>query len=147
MIVLDTNVVSELMRRRPDEAVLAWVDREESRQLAITSVTAAELLHGVARLPRGARSLKLRLAVDALLVEDFAGRMLSFDGPAAVHYGELVAARERAGRPIAVADGQIAAICRLHGALLATRNVRDFEGTGIDVLDPWAGAAVATPLR
>jgi toxin FitB len=137
MIVLDTNVVSELMRRQPSEVVLDWVDGEDASGLAITAVTAAELLHGVARLSGGARRRKLAAAVDALLVQDFAGRILPFDGSAAIHYGELVAARERAGRPVSVADGQIAAICRHHGALLATRNVRDFEATGVDVLDPW----------
>jgi len=144
MIVLDTNVVSELMRRRPDEGVVRWVDGEDPRTLAITAVTAAELLHGVARLPRGARARRLADAVDAMLLEEFAGRVLSFDGSAAVHYGELVAARERDGRPIAVADAQIAAICRHHGALLATRNVRDFQDVGIRVLDPWAAAMVSS---
>lgn len=138
MIVLDTNVVSELMRRRPDAAVLAWADAEDPRTLAITAVTTAELLHGVARLPHGARMHKLAAAVHGLLLEDFEGRVLSFDAPSALHYGELVAARERAGRPIGVADAQIAAICRHHGALLATRNVRDFEATGVELLDPWA---------
>jgi predicted nucleic acid-binding protein len=140
MIVLDTNVVSELMRRRPAEAVLSWVDGEDASSLAITAVTAAELLHGVARLPNGARRRKLTVAVHGLLAEDFAGRILPFDGSAAIHYADLVAARERDGRPVSIADGQIAAICRHHGAALATRNVRDFEVTGVDVLDPWGGA-------
>ncbi len=138
MIVLDTNVLSELMRRRPSEDVLSWVDEEDPRTLAITAVTAAELLHGVARLPHGARRRKLTAAVDGLLTEDFAGRVLPFDGAAAVHYAELVAARERDGRPVSVADGQIAAICRHHGATLATRNVRDFDAAGLELLDPWA---------
>jgi toxin FitB len=137
MIVLDTNVLSELMRRAPAAVVLEWVDGEDPRTLAITSVTAAELLHGVARLPRGARRSKLAAAVDGLLTEDFAGRILPFDGAAAVHYAELVAARERDGRPVGMADGQIAAICRHHGAALATRNVRDFEATCVATLDPW----------
>jgi hypothetical protein len=138
MIVLDTNVLSELMRRRPSEDVLRWIDEEDPRTLAVTAVTAAELLHGVARLPRGARRRKLEAAVDGLLTEDFAGRVLPFDGAAAVHYAELVAARERDGRPVSVADGQIAAICRHHGATLATRNVRDFDAAGLELLDPWA---------
>ena len=138
MIVLDTNVVSELMRRRPSPAVLGWIDGEDSGRLAITAITAAELLHGVARLPNGARRRTLTAAVGGLLTEDFAGRVLPFDGAAAVHYGPLVATRERAGRPVSVADGQIAAICRHYGATLATRNVRDFAATGIELLDPWA---------
>lgn len=118
-------------------AVLSWIDGEDAAALAVTAITAAELLHGVARLPNGARRRKLAAAVSGLLTEDFAGRVLPFDGAAAIHYGRLVAARERAGRPLSVADGQIAAICRHHGATLATRNVRDFAATGIDVFDPW----------
>jgi toxin FitB len=141
MIVLDTNVVSELMRRRPDAAVLGWIDASDANGLALTAVTAGELLHGVARLPNGARRRRLAAAVHDMLLEDFAGRVLPFDGAAALHYGELVAAREHAGRPISVADAQIAAICRYHGAALATRNRRDFEATGVDVLDPWALAS------
>jgi len=138
MIVLDTNVVSELMRRRPDAAVLGWVDAADPRELALTAVTAGELLHGVARLPNGARRRRLTAAVHDLLVEDFDGRVLPFDGAAAVHYGGLVAARERDGRPISIADAQIVAICRHHGAALATRNARDFAATGVEVVDPWA---------
>ena len=139
MIVLDTNVVSELMRRRPAPAVLAWIDGEDSGGLAITAITAAELLHGVARLPNGARRRTLTAAVGGLLTEDFSGRVLPFDGAAAIHYVPLGAARERAGRHVSVDDGQIAAICRHYGATLATRNTRDFAATGVDVLDPWLG--------
>jgi predicted nucleic acid-binding protein len=137
MIVLDTNVLSELMRRRPAARVLRWVDEQDASALAITAVTAAELLYGVARLADGARKAELAAAVDALVREDFAGRVLPFDVAAATHYAELVAERERHGRPVSVSDGQIAAICRCHGARLATRNVSDFDATGIGVLDPW----------
>lgn len=141
MIVLDTNVVSELMRRRPDAAVIGWIDGLDASGLMLTAVTAAELLHGVSRLPNGARRRWLAAAVHDMLVEDFDGRVLPFDGAAALHYGELVAAREHAGRPIGVADAQIAAICRHHGATLATRNGRDFEATGVEVFDPWTAPA------
>jgi toxin FitB len=138
MIVLDTNVLSELMRRRPATRVVRWVDEQDAGGLAITAVTVAELLYGVARLADGARKAKLAAAVDALVREDFAGRVLPFDVAAAAHYAEVVAERERQGRPVSVSDGQIAAICRRHGAALATRNVRDFEATGIAVGDPWS---------
>jgi predicted nucleic acid-binding protein len=138
MIVLDTNVLSELMRRRPAARVVRWVDEQDASALAITAVTVAELLYGVARLADGARKTELAAAVGALVREDFAGRVLPFDAAAAEHYAELVAERERQGRPISTADGQIAAICRCHGTRLATRNVRDFDATGITVLDPWA---------
>jgi len=137
MIVLDTNVLSELMRRRPAARVVRWVDEQDASGMAITAVTVAELLYGVARLPDGARKTELAAAVDALVCEDFVGRVLPFDVAAAAHYAELVADRDRNGRPISVSDGQIAAVCRCHGAALGTRNVRDFDATGIVVLDPW----------
>ncbi|MGB2709948.1 MAG: type II toxin-antitoxin system VapC family toxin [Conexibacter sp.] len=137
MIVLDTNVLSELMRRRPAARVVSWIDEQDASALAITAVTAAELLYGVARLAQGVRKTELAAAVDALVREDFAGRVLPFDASAAEHYAELVAERDRKGRPVSTSDGQIAAICRSHGARLATRNVRDFDATGITVLDPW----------
>jgi len=138
MIVLDTNVLSELMRRRPTARVVRWVDEQDASGLAITAVTVAELLYGVARLADGARKTKLAAAVEALVREDFAGRVLPFDTAAAEHYADLAADRERQGRPVSVSDGQIAAICRCHGTRLATRNVHDFDATGITVLDPWA---------
>jgi predicted nucleic acid-binding protein len=138
MIVLDTNVLSELMRRRPAPRVVEWVDEQDPSALAITAMTAAELLYGVAGLRDGARKAKLASAVQALVREDFSGRVLPFDVAAAEHYAALVSGREQQGRPVNAADGQIAAICRHHGARLATRNVRDFEATGVGVLDPWA---------
>lgn len=137
MIVLDTNVLSELMRRRPAARVVGWVDEQDASALAITAVTVAELLYGVARLAAGARKTELAVAVDALVREDFAGRVLPFDVGAATHYAELVAERERQGRPISVSDGQIAGICRHHDVALATRNVRDFEAGGVALIDPW----------
>ena len=137
MIALDTNVVSELMRPAPSPSVVAWVDAQPADELAVTAVAAAELRYGVARLPDGARQRALAAAVDALLAQVFGGRVLPFDSAGAVVYGELVAARERAGRPISSADAQIAATCLAHGARLATRNTRDFVATGVDVVDPW----------
>jgi predicted nucleic acid-binding protein len=137
MIVLDTNVLSELMRRRPAARVVAWVDERGADTLAITAIAVAELLYGVARLSRGARKTELAAAVGGLVREDFSGRVLPFDSAAAQHYADVVSERERQGRPISTADAQIAAISRCRGAVLATRNVRDFEATGIEILDPW----------
>lgn len=137
MIVLDTNVVSELIRAEPAPQVLAWVDARPARTLAITAVTAAELLYGVARLPRGRRASLLADAVRDVLEVDFAGRVLPFDLIAAAHYADIVTARERSGRPISAADAQVAATSRSHGSALATRNERDFDGLGIDVVNPW----------
>ena len=137
MIVLDTNVVSELMRPVPNPAVLAWADAQSDRDLWLCSVVVSELLYGLARLPSGARRLQLTQAFEAMLAEDFAGRVLAFDLPAAVVYADLVAAREQLGQPLAMADAQIAATCLAHGARLATRNTRHFEGLGLVWLNPW----------
>lgn len=137
MIVLDTNVVSELMRPDPAAGVVAWVDRRPADEVFLTAVTAAELLYGVTRLPSGNRKATLALKVRELLEEDFEGRVLPFDVGAADHYADIVVSRERAGRPVSMADAQIAAVCRCFNADLATRNVKDFGGNGVRILDPW----------
>ena len=137
MILLNTNVVSDLMRPVPNPAVLAWVDAQSDRGLWLCSVVVSELLYGLARLPMGSRRAQLTQAFEAMLAEDFAGRVLAFDLPAAVVYADLVSAREQQGQPLAMADAQIAATCLAHGARLATRNVRDFEGLGLSWLNPW----------
>ena len=137
MIVLDTNVVSELMRNMPDENVVQWVDRHPVNDVFLTAVTAAELLFGVERLPDGHRKGVLMVKVAELLAEDFDGRILPFGTAAAAHYAQVSAARERDGRPISMADAQIAAICLHHNAGLATRNIKDFIDTGVRVLNPW----------
>ncbi|UIF89017.1 type II toxin-antitoxin system VapC family toxin (plasmid) [Cupriavidus necator] len=137
MIVLDTNVLSELMRAQAEPAVVDWLDRQEQDSLAVTAVTVAELLYGIARLPEGRRKTGLRDAALQMLDEEFAGRVLAFDEDAAVHYAALVSQRERTGRPISMADAQIAAICRHHAAALATRNTKDFDGVDIILANPW----------
>lgn len=137
MIILDTNVVSELVRPRPEPAVLRWLDGQNALDLATTAVTSAELLVGIEMMPNGARRRGLEIAVERVVDELLAGRVLSFDVDAAPFYAEIGATRQRAGRPIDIPDAQIAAICRLHGATLATRNERDFEGTGVGVFNPW----------
>lgn len=139
MIILDTNVLSELTRQAPDEGVLAWLDALPADQIATTAVTVAELLYGVARLPDGRRKQGLLAAVHALLDEDLRGRVEPFDARAADRYAIVATTRELLGRPISVAEAQIAAICHARNARLATRNVKDFEDTGIDVVDPWQG--------
>lgn len=137
MIVLDTNVVSELFRPRPDPAVVRWLDAQPAGEVAITAVTAAELLYGVARLPVGRRQAALAEAVVAVLRVDFDGRILPFDAAAAESYAEIVAARERDGRPISQADAQIVATCASLGLPLATRNTKDVTGAGVTLVDPW----------
>ena len=137
MIVLDTNVISELARQVPDPGVLSWLDSLEVSELATTAISAAELRYGVARLPEGHRKRELTVVIRGILTEDFHGRVLPFDERASVRYAEIVSGRERIGRPIGVADAQIAAICRDLGATLTTRNTADFEETGIELIDPW----------
>lgn len=137
MIVLDTNVVSEIFRPEPEARVLRWLEGLTG-EVAITAVTLAELLTGVRRLPDGRRRSVLAERIDVAL-EPYreTGAILPFDAAAAEQYADVLVARERAGLPIHTADAQIAAICRAHGATCATRNVKDFAGTGVDVLDPW----------
>nr|WP_315226695.1 type II toxin-antitoxin system VapC family toxin [uncultured Limnohabitans sp.] len=137
MIVLDTNVVSELMRPTPNADVLAWLDSQAADALWLNSVVLSELLYGIARMPEGARRAQLAQAVQAMLAEDFAGRVLPFDAEAAAAYADLVATRERQGQPVAMADAQIAAISLVHGASLATPNTKHFEGLGLSLRNPW----------
>jgi predicted nucleic acid-binding protein len=137
LIVLDTNVISELTRQFPAPGVITWLDSLQAAEVATTAITAAELRCGVARLPSGHRKAELTAAIDALLRDDLRGRVLSFDEPAAQRYADIVSGRERRGQPIGVADAQIAAICRTVDATLATRNTDDFEDTGIEIINPW----------
>jgi toxin FitB len=139
VIVLDTNVLSELIRPEPDERVTSWVDSLDAGEVATTAITVAELLYGVGRLADGRRKKRLEEAIRGLIEEDLDGRVQAFDAVAAERYATIVGEREKSGRPISMADAQIAAICRTAGATLATRNTRDFEGTGVEVVDPWAG--------
>ena len=137
MVVLDTNVVSELMRKDPSAEVLAWMDNRPTRELFVTAVTEAEVRAGIAILPEGARRRNLAEAAERAFAGLFAGRVLSFDSGAARAYAEIAWARRTLGRPIS--DCQIAAIARSRGMAVATRNVRDFGDMGIDVIDPWKG--------
>jgi len=137
VIVIDTNVVSELMRAAPSEAVLDWFGRRAASDLHISAVTEAELRRTVAILPGGHRRDALADAIDAMVAEDFADRVLAFDGSAAVAFAAIFAERRASGRPISFPDCQIAATARARGAAVATRNIGDFEGCGIDVVNPW----------
>lgn len=137
MIVIDTNVLSELMRPTPDPAVVAWMSTVMPGDAATTAVTIAEIGHGIARLPMGKRREQLT-QVFASLSAEIAHEVLPFDLAAAECFPGIAQARESAGRPMDELDGMIAAICASRGAALATRNERDFEGTGVDVVNPWA---------
>jgi predicted nucleic acid-binding protein len=138
MIVLDTNVVSELMRPAPSEAVLAWFAAQDAADLYLSAIAEAELRRGAAMLPAGKRRDQLLVVMDAMIAEDFAGRILPFDSAAAQAFVLVSLERRAAGRPISFADCQIAAITRAQAASIATRNTADFAGCGIAVIDPWA---------
>lgn len=138
MIVVDTNVVSELMRAAPARKVLSWFSKHPAARLYVTTITVAEVLTGIALLPRGRRRDALEEAAGKMFEEDFAGRCLPFDLLSASHYAAIVASRQRAGRPVATMDAQLAAIARSRGGALATRNVGDFEGCDVELMDPWA---------
>jgi toxin FitB len=135
LIVVDTNVVSELMRPSPSPVVVGWV-RQSEADLYTTAITLAEIGYGIERLADGRRKRLLRSTAEEVFA-DFAERVLAFDADAALVYATVVSGRDRAGLPIDGFDAQIAAICRVHQAALATRNAKDFQDTGIDVIDPW----------
>lgn len=137
MIVLDTNVVSELLRPVPARQVEDWLALQDGATVYFTAVGEAELRHGVAMLPAGRRRAALSKAIQGLLEEDFRSRVLSFDRAAACAYADIAADRRAVGRPISQFDCQIAAIARANHAAVATRNVGDFAGCGIQVIDPW----------
>ena len=140
MIILDTNVISELTRPVPDSDVIAWLDSQPAEETAVTAITVAELCYGVRRLPDGRRKTELSEAVSALVDTDFRGRVEAFDVLAAEQYADVVTTRERTGKPISTSDAQIAAICRVLNATLATRNTADFTGTGVGLINPWKAA-------
>lgn len=134
MIVIDTSIVSEMMRPDPNDNVAAWIER--AGRLHTTAVTRADIDYGIARLPKDARRDRL-METAALVFADFDDVILPFDARAARQYGRVVSGRERAGRPIATADAQVAAICASRRATLATRNTADFQTTGVALLNPW----------
>ena len=137
MIVLDTNVLSELMRPTPSEAVLRWVAGQPGTELFTTTITQAEILFGLALLPEERRRNDLLAAAERMFVEDFSGRVLPFDTAAATAFASVAAGRRRKGRPTGAFDAQIAAISGSRGAALATRNVADFLECGLVIINPW----------
>jgi toxin FitB len=137
MIVLDTNVLSEVMRPAPSPRVLEWFKQQLASELFLTSITVAEIYYGIERLPRSKRRESLLTAASGLFDEDFADRILPFDTDAAAAFGRISAQRRALGRPISTFDAQIAAIAQLHGAILATHNLPDFEHCDLRLIDPW----------
>ncbi len=139
MFVLDTNVLSALMRPEPIPAVAAWIASRPLDLLFTAAVCQSEILAGLAILPDGRRRRDLEAAAWAMFAEDFGGRILPFDSECAVFYADLFVARRRMGRPATTIDLMVASIARTHGASVVTRDTGGFEGCGLSVIDPWNG--------
>ena len=137
MIILDTNVISEFMRKAPDPRVQHWAEQQRSHRLTVTTITVAEIGRGIARLPAGKRRSDLDIRFEDFMTAAFQERVLPFDLDAARVYGTLAAGREHAGLHADAVDLMIASIAHIHGATIATRNLSDFEGCGLDLVDPW----------
>lgn len=137
MIIIDTNVFSELLRPSSEPKVEAWLAAQDGLDVYLTAISEAELRYGVAIMAKGRRRDGLAEAIDHIIREDMAGRILPFDSAAARAFADIAATRHSAGRPISQADCQIAAIGRVHGATIATRNTADFEGCGVQLINPW----------
>jgi len=137
MIVLDTNVLSELMKERPSPKVTAWFRERPLLDLYTTAITEAEIFYGIELLARGTRRQKLLLAAESLFTMDLHDHVIGFERDAARIFSRIAAHRHLQGKPISHPDAQIAAIVQLHAATLATRNIADFHDCGIDLVDPW----------
>jgi predicted nucleic acid-binding protein len=141
VIIVDTNVVAEVMRASPTPAVVAWLNAQNSASLFLAAITVGEIRYGLRIMPKGRRRQTLEEGFDQIIATAFAGRILAFGEHAASHYGEVMGRRKELGRPLSVPDGQIAALARLHGFAVATRNVRDFLDCGIELVDPFTPPA------
>jgi predicted nucleic acid-binding protein len=137
VIVLDTNVLSALMRTNPDAVVVDWLDRQPADSVWLTSITVFEARFGLALLPKGRRRTGLERALDRVLTEDLSSRVLTLDEMAAVTAAQIAANRQRAGRIVDLRDTLIAGIAQARRATIATRNTRHFEGLDVPVVDPW----------
>jgi predicted nucleic acid-binding protein len=136
MIVLDTNVLSELMRPEPAASVIRWMSAQPLAALYVTTLSYAEILFGIDLLPEGRRRQHLAEQATTMFSEDFAGRVLGFDVAAAPPYAAIAGQRRRAGQPLSAIDGMIAAIAHAHGAAIATRD-SDLDGCGVPLINPW----------
>lgn len=137
MVILDTNVLSEMLTPAPYPVVERWLAAQPTTSVFITTVTKAEMLYGLSILPEGRRKQAIEATIRPIFSEDFSGRILPFDDDAAEKYASIASHRRLIGRPISQFDAQIAAIAASRGALLATRNVADFAETGVQIVNPW----------
>jgi predicted nucleic acid-binding protein len=139
MIILDTNVVSELMRPAPERTVLRWFSGQSAEDLHVTAVTVAEILYGIELISSSRRRDVVRAGAEKMLGDVFADRILTFEDRAARAFSQIASSRRRQGKPMSEMDAEIAAIVRIHGATLATRNPYVFEGCGVRLVNPWEG--------
>ncbi len=137
MILLDTNIISEMMKKSPSKNVVKWIDEQEVTHLFVSAITIAEISYGISVLPKGSRRHLIENAFNKTMQESFKHRILFFDEASAYRYGKLMGHRKELGRPLSILDGQIAAIAFVHGAVVATRNVRDFVHCDLDLVDPF----------
>jgi predicted nucleic acid-binding protein len=137
MILLDTNVVSEVMRQKPSENVLHWLNQQNSVSMFISSITIAEICYGLRVLPTGQRRRQLETRFEAFVAQGFSGRILDFDEAAARAYAEFMGICKEKGCPMSLPDGQIAAVAHVNRLALATRNIRDFVACGIELINPF----------
>lgn len=138
MIILDTNIISELMKSAPDEKVISWIDRQNAIDIYITSISMAEIYYGLGVLPSGKRRAALMQAFNEVVDQLFGPRVLVFDEDASSHYGAIMASRKKAGKPMSILDGQIAAIASAANAGLATRNTKDFAYSDLNLVNPFS---------
>lgn len=137
MIILDTNVLSELMKLKTNPVVLDWVNSHPINELGITAITVSEILYGIGKLPEGKRKHALLSIAKIMFEKDFKGRIFPFNEHSAIEYAVIVLKREKSGLPISIADAQIASISLSEGYLLATRNTKDLKNTGVHLINPW----------
>lgn len=135
-IILDTNVLSEPMRPAPDRNVVEWLSSLAPENLRVTTVSLGEMAYGMARMPQGRRKTNCGRTLNAIF-SNFRDRIYDFNTQSALHYGEIKAMRQAMGRPTDDLDAQIAAIAKAHGCVVATRNIKDFEGVGVPLINPW----------
>ena len=137
MILLDTNVISELMKPLPMPSVLTWINQQQNTELVISTITIAEITYGLQALPVGKRRTTLELAFEQAINEAFHNHIMPFDEPAAYIYGKIMGHRKQLGQPMSLFDGQIAAIALSKNAGLATRNINDFQNCGLTLINPF----------
>ncbi|MDU9049154.1 MAG: type II toxin-antitoxin system VapC family toxin [Candidatus Electrothrix sp. Rat3] len=137
MILLDTNIISEVMRRKPSDRVLGWLNLRNKEELFVSSITIAEICYGLRILPVGQRKKQLETHFEQFIAQGFTGRIIGFDESAARVYAEIMGLRKEKGRPMSLPDGQIAAVARSNNLALATRNIRDFGHCEIELINPF----------